>query len=90
MEANEFLRNQNAIPNEELLKYRGKYLAWTKDGKTLLAEASTIEELHDIMWGGELSDQIFITTYLPPDWDETQDRWPGLNPPPSEPNRAAS
>jgi hypothetical protein len=33
----EFLKNRLAFPAEELMKYAGQYVAWSPDGKRILA-----------------------------------------------------
>lgn len=37
IEINEFRRNQNRFPREELQKYNGQYVAWSADGTRVLA-----------------------------------------------------
>lgn len=37
MDMQEFLRNRQEFPSEELAKYRGKYIAWSPDGKKVIA-----------------------------------------------------
>lgn len=87
MNANEFIRNQNAIPNEVLLKYRGKFLAWSEDGKTVLAEADTADELYAFMDAHYPLDTLFILSYIPAEWDGTHDRR-RIDTPPPESNGA--
>ena len=40
IEINEFRRNQSQFPREELEKYNGQYVAWSHDGKRILAAHS--------------------------------------------------
>lgn len=82
MNANEFIRNQNAIPNEVLLKYRGKFLAWAEDGKTVLAEADGMDELFDAVDARYPPDTFFVISYVPAEWDGTHDRRRSVNSPP--------
>ena len=37
IEINEFRRNQRLVPREELEKYNGQYVAWSPDGKVIVA-----------------------------------------------------
>jgi hypothetical protein len=37
MDLNEFRHNQSQFPREELEKYNGQYVAWSPDGKSILA-----------------------------------------------------
>ncbi|MCC6420130.1 MAG: hypothetical protein IT429_17990 [Gemmataceae bacterium] len=45
MDANEFIRNCEAHTPEELAPYVGQYVAWSTDGKTLLAHAPELRDL---------------------------------------------
>lgn len=46
---NEFIENCNAHTLEELEPYEEKYVAWSLDGKQILAHAATEEELYDVI-----------------------------------------
>ena len=37
MDMHEFIKNRLAFPPEQLLQYRGKYIAWSPDGKRIVA-----------------------------------------------------
>jgi hypothetical protein len=37
MDMHEFTKNRLAFPPEELLQYRGKYIAWSPDGRRIVA-----------------------------------------------------
>jgi hypothetical protein len=37
MDMHEFDKNRLAFPPEDLLQYRGKYIAWSPDGKRIVA-----------------------------------------------------
>ena len=37
MNMHEFEQNRRRFPPEELLKYAGKYIAWSPDGRTIVA-----------------------------------------------------
>jgi hypothetical protein len=45
MNANEFLRNCDAHSVEELAPFEGQYVAWSLDGKQVLAAATELAEL---------------------------------------------
>lgn len=46
MDANEYIRNVSAHSLEFLAPYVEKHVAWSEDGKQLLAAADTLEELY--------------------------------------------
>ena len=46
MDMSEFSRNRCLYPPEELIPYAEKYVAWSEDGKQILAHAETEEELY--------------------------------------------
>ncbi|MBA4063746.1 MAG: hypothetical protein C0501_08545 [Isosphaera sp.] len=72
--ANEFIRNQNAYPTGELLRYAGKHVAWSGDGTTILLAADTGEELIDLSDSRLPPDEFFVLSYVPADWDGKHDR----------------
>jgi hypothetical protein len=41
----EYYENQREVPLEVILPYAGKFVAWSLDGKTILAGGDTIEEV---------------------------------------------
>lgn len=45
MDTNDLIRNINAYPPEELVAYEGRYIAWSEDGKQILAHAASWEDL---------------------------------------------
>jgi hypothetical protein len=47
MNTNEFNRNLSAHTAEELAPYQEQHVAWSEDGKQILAHAPTQEELYD-------------------------------------------
>jgi hypothetical protein len=47
MNANEFNRNLNLHTAEELAPYEDQYVAWSEDGKAILAHAATEAELYE-------------------------------------------
>jgi hypothetical protein len=47
MDMHEFTKNRLAFPPEELLPYRGKYIAWSPDGKRIVASDEDLLRLDD-------------------------------------------
>ncbi len=45
MDANELIRNCSAHTLEELAPYVGQYVAWSEDGRHVLAHANTWDDL---------------------------------------------
>jgi hypothetical protein len=73
-----FIRNTNAYPEDELLKYAGQHIAWSGDGKSIVASAPTLDELYVEL------DRLRITDYVL-DWTLTE--YPG---PPSRARPASN
>jgi hypothetical protein len=46
MDTNEFIRNSSAHSPEELAPFEEKYVAWSMDGKQVLAHADSLAELY--------------------------------------------
>jgi hypothetical protein len=49
MDMYEFTKNRLAFPPEELLQYRGKYIAWSPDGKRVIASDKDPGRLDDMV-----------------------------------------
>ena len=45
MNGAEFIRNSNAFDPEELVRYENQHVAWSEDGRKILAHASTLPYL---------------------------------------------
>ena len=45
MNGAEFIRNCNAFDPEELARLENQHVAWSEDGRQILAHAATLEEL---------------------------------------------
>jgi hypothetical protein len=58
MDAHEFIHNTNAHSLEELAPFEEQYVAWSMDGKTVLAHAATLAGLYREV------DQRGITDYV--------------------------
>jgi hypothetical protein len=49
MDANDFISNLNKHTLEELAPYEERYVAWSEDGRRILAHAPTLAELHQLI-----------------------------------------
>ena len=45
----EFDKNRAAFPPEQLLQYRGKYIAWSPDGKSIVASDEDLLKLDELI-----------------------------------------
>ena len=45
MNGAEFIRNSNEFDPDELARYENQHVAWSEDGKRILAHASTLPDL---------------------------------------------
>jgi hypothetical protein len=68
--ANEFIRNCNAHSLEELAPFEGQYVAWSIDGRRILAHAEREEDLYAEIDRLGIKDQCVID-FIPP-FDEAQ------------------
>lgn len=59
----EFSKNRAAQSLERLIPYEGKYVAWTPDGKDILASALEMSELYRLMDEQGIAD--YVTDYIP-------------------------
>jgi len=62
----EFIRNRRYFPLDELAKYAGHYVAWSSDGKSILASGDD-----EVLLDRALADQghntsDILITYVPP------------------------
>jgi len=61
MDLQQFQRNRQAFPPEELAKYADKYVAWSPDGKSILAaDEDELELAHAIQAAGYNTAEILI------------------------------
>ena len=65
MNANDYIRNRNAYPRDLLLQHAGKYVAWSGDGTTILADADDIGALIDAVDVRYPPDTEFVISYVP-------------------------
>jgi len=80
MHADEFNRNRNKFPPEELDKYVGQYVAWNPEGTAIIASADDLGALcaavdaspYDpsecvLNWIGEADDLVFGSLWIETD-----------------------
>ena len=61
----EHIRNRNQFPEKELAKYYGKQVAWSLDGKSIVASADDGADVcAAILKAGIPSDQV-VLSYVP-------------------------
>jgi len=65
MDANEFLRNYHEQSADELTPFEGQYVAWSEDGKRILAHAPTLMELIAEIERAGLQDYVIDTVLAP-------------------------
>jgi hypothetical protein len=66
----EFLQNRQRFPHEELEKYRGQWVAFSADGRRIVAGAPTLEALHQrLEAAGENVQQLWFEGIPGPDDD---------------------
>jgi hypothetical protein len=49
MNMQEYLKNRQQFPLEQLASHRGEYVAWSPDGKRIVASSGTLEGLDDLV-----------------------------------------
>jgi WD40-like Beta Propeller Repeat len=47
LDMSQFIKNQHAFPPEDLLQYRGQYIAWSPDGSQVIASDKDFLKLDD-------------------------------------------
>jgi hypothetical protein len=66
----EFRENRKRFPLEELQKYRGQWVAFSADGRRIVASAKTLEALHQrLRAAGEDAQQLAFEGIPGPDDD---------------------
>jgi hypothetical protein len=63
MNTNEFNRNLNLHTPEELAPFEDRYVAWSEDGKAILAHAATEAELYEEIDRRQL--KSYVVGYIP-------------------------
>ncbi len=64
-DANVYIMNCNNYPLEKLLPFRGKHVAWSMDGKEIVASADSHEELAERIH--ELGRRDVVRSYIDPE-----------------------
>ncbi len=62
----EFIRNRQNFPLEELMKYAGMHIAYSLDGKRIVASGKTEEELEEQMRVAGLKHGWVVESYVDP------------------------
>jgi hypothetical protein len=64
----EYFENQRTFPAEELLKYAGKHIAFSLDGKRIVASGDTEEEMERNVVAAGIDPSRVVASYVePPD-----------------------
>lgn len=66
MDAKLFYHNCREHPSEELLPYEGQFVAWSEDGRHILAHAATMEDLAEEIERAGIT-QYVVDSVLPPE-----------------------
>lgn len=61
-----FEENQSKFPPEELLKYAGKFVAFSADGTRVVASGDSWEELYAALEGRGIDGSQVVSAYLDP------------------------
>jgi hypothetical protein len=68
MDMHEFITNRNQFPPEELWQYAGKYIAWSPDGRSIIASADDQIELYEAIQAlGYDSGEVVVSSVPYPD-----------------------
>jgi hypothetical protein len=63
-----FRRNQNQFPAEELAKYAGQHVAWSRDGTRILASGPDDQAVEDALKAAGVDPSTVVFSYVdPPD-----------------------
>lgn len=65
-EIGEFIRNRQNFPLEELVKYAGKHIAYSLDGKRILASGETAEEVDQQLIAAGIDPSRVVGSYVDP------------------------
>jgi hypothetical protein len=68
MKTEQFLKNRQQVPLEQLAKYAGKYVAWNEDGTAILADDDDpIRLMATVTSLGHDPAAILVSSVPPPD-----------------------
>lgn len=63
MNANEHIENRNQFPQEELAKYAGQYVAWSLDGRRIVAaNKDPVELCKAVLALGYRSEEVVLSS----------------------------
>lgn len=62
---NEFIKNRNSFPQEELAKYFGKYVAWSSDGTCIVASGDDDSQVFEAVKAGGYDPEQVVFSYVP-------------------------
>jgi hypothetical protein len=63
MNTNEHIENRNRFSQEELTKYAGQYVAWSLDGKQIVAaDKDPIQLCKNVLALGYQSDEVVLSS----------------------------
>jgi hypothetical protein len=65
MDMQQFLRNRNEFPLEELSRYAGQYIAWSADGTRILASDEEPLRLMETLDGLGIDPGETVISYIP-------------------------
>ena len=65
MGVQEFLANRNAFSQAELLAHLGRWVAFSEDGRAILAGADTLEQLETALAERQIDPQTVHFEYIP-------------------------
>jgi hypothetical protein len=65
MDMQQFLRNRNEFPPEELAQYAGKYIAWSADGTRILVSDEDPLRLTEMLDGLGIDPGETVISYVP-------------------------
>ena len=65
MNALEFLENRQAFPQADLLRYVGRWVAFSEDGRSILAAADSLERLEAALEDHRIDPQTVHFEYIP-------------------------
>jgi hypothetical protein len=64
MNAAEFIRNSSAMTPDQLGPYENQHVAWSEDGKQILASAGTLADLYATLDRQGLTE--YVVGFIPP------------------------
>ena len=62
----DFDENWRSFPPEKLVPYQGKYVAWSPDGKQILASGDSEEEMEERLPEGNIDPSQVVGEYIVP------------------------